>query len=295
MAKKKLKAHPYADLFPMMTGTELEALAADIEENGLRNPIVLYGGQILDGRNRLQACEKAGVEPDFSEFDGDDAGAMALVISLNVQRRDLNAAQRAIVAAKTWMAGGDTTDKGKRSVSDKNTSIRTVASQFNTSTATITQARDLLTEAPDLAQQVEVRTLSLAAAYEELKKRRAEAKQKERDAERVKKYSDAISSGEMTFEEAFQKVLEDEREEKEIEKSQADARGNYLRKLVDVISHIETFMNHEFDKDGFDGKWFFEDGPGQFDHGLTFDRITQAANTLNNVAKHAKGTGNGKK
>jgi len=39
----------------------------------------------LDGRNRLLACEKAKVEPTFVTHDGDDASALALVISLNVQ------------------------------------------------------------------------------------------------------------------------------------------------------------------------------------------------------------------
>src|SRR5262249_9146575 len=94
------KAHPYADLFPMMTADELDALAADIQANGLRQPIVLYQKQVLDGRNRLLACSRVGVEPTYVEHEGDDDSALALVISLNVQRRDLTPGQRAIVAAK---------------------------------------------------------------------------------------------------------------------------------------------------------------------------------------------------
>jgi hypothetical protein len=48
-------------------------------------------------------CQKAGVEPAFSEHDGDDAGALALAISLNVQWRDLTAAQRAVASSpKLW-------------------------------------------------------------------------------------------------------------------------------------------------------------------------------------------------
>ena len=73
----KMKNHPYADLFPMMTTVELEALAADIAENGLRHPIVRYQGVVLDGRNRLVACEKADVKPTFEDYEGDDAGALA--------------------------------------------------------------------------------------------------------------------------------------------------------------------------------------------------------------------------
>jgi hypothetical protein len=101
-----LKIHPYADLFPMMNAAELEALAADIAENGLRQPIVRYQAMVLDGRNRLKACEKAGTEPMFVDYEGDDASALALVISLNIQRRDLTGAQRAIVAARRWGMNG---------------------------------------------------------------------------------------------------------------------------------------------------------------------------------------------
>jgi hypothetical protein len=64
----KKKPHPYADLFPMMTSAELDALAEDVKANGLRHAVVLYKGLTLDGRNRLLACEKAGVEPRFEEF-----------------------------------------------------------------------------------------------------------------------------------------------------------------------------------------------------------------------------------
>lgn len=52
------------------------------------------------------------------------------------------------------MASGDTKDKGRRVV-DNNSSIKGIAKQFKTSEKSITQASDLLTEAPDLAAQVE--------------------------------------------------------------------------------------------------------------------------------------------
>jgi hypothetical protein len=96
----KLKAHPYAELFPMMSAAELEALTADIAANGLRTKIVRYQGMILDGRNCHAACEAAGITPGFTDFEGDDEAALALVWSSNMQRRDLTASQRAIVAAK---------------------------------------------------------------------------------------------------------------------------------------------------------------------------------------------------
>src|SRR5262245_14370088 len=68
--RKHYEAHDYANLFPMMTPAELEALTEDVRESGLRQPVVLYQGKVLDGRNRLLACEAAGVEPTFITFEG---------------------------------------------------------------------------------------------------------------------------------------------------------------------------------------------------------------------------------
>jgi hypothetical protein len=89
--------HPAASLFPMMTEEELRELAEDIRLNGLRDPIVGMNGVILDGRNRLKACEMAGVEPHFRNYEGDDP--YAFVISANVHRRNLTPSQLAAIAA----------------------------------------------------------------------------------------------------------------------------------------------------------------------------------------------------
>jgi ParB-like chromosome segregation protein Spo0J len=91
--------HPAATLFPMLHGAPLGELAADIERNGLREPIVVYQGLLLDGRNRLRGCELAGVEPRFVEWDG-QGSLIGFVLSRNLHRRHLNESQRAIVAAR---------------------------------------------------------------------------------------------------------------------------------------------------------------------------------------------------
>tara|TARA_R110000824_G_scaffold400941_1_gene610018 strand:- start:835 stop:1632 length:798 start_codon:yes stop_codon:yes gene_type:complete len=93
-----MKHHEYANLFPMLSDTELKSLAEDIRTNGLETPITTHEGAILDGRNRNRACEIAGVEPQFVTFDGEDA--LAFVISHNLHRRHLTESQRAMVAAK---------------------------------------------------------------------------------------------------------------------------------------------------------------------------------------------------
>jgi hypothetical protein len=76
-----------------------EELADDIKANGLIHPIVLDAeGTLIDGRNRLRACELAGVAPAFTALGDHDP--VAYILSPNVNRRHLTAGQRAMAAAR---------------------------------------------------------------------------------------------------------------------------------------------------------------------------------------------------
>jgi len=97
--------HPYSELFPLLHGKEFADLVADVKANGLREPVWLYDGQILDGRNRYLACEHAGLTAKTRAFKGNDAEALAFVISANVHRRHLTESQRAMAAAKIATLG----------------------------------------------------------------------------------------------------------------------------------------------------------------------------------------------
>ena len=61
--------HELANLFPLMDESQYSDLVADIKENGLIESIILHEGKILDGRNRYNACNDAGVEPNFVEYE----------------------------------------------------------------------------------------------------------------------------------------------------------------------------------------------------------------------------------
>lgn len=84
----------------MMSPAELSDLIGDICERGLIEPIVKYEGLVLDGRNRLLACEKAGVKPKFREWNGEAGTPTAFVISQNLHRRHLSKAQIAAIGAE---------------------------------------------------------------------------------------------------------------------------------------------------------------------------------------------------
>lgn len=93
-----LEPHPIANVWPMLSKEELQELADNIQQLGLLQPVVLYEGKILDGRNRARACELAGVDIKTTKYEGDDPIGYAL--ALNEKRRHLTSSQRAALAVE---------------------------------------------------------------------------------------------------------------------------------------------------------------------------------------------------
>lgn len=91
--------HPAAALFPMMPDSELAELAKDIKKHGLLMNVVIYQGQIIDGRNRALACELAGVTMRTAILElPEDMLPTEWVLSVNRNRRHLTPSQRAAIA-----------------------------------------------------------------------------------------------------------------------------------------------------------------------------------------------------
>ena len=116
-----MEFHPIANIFPMMGEEELGELADDIMENPLFQPIVIYEGKILDGRNRYRAfCDYCGAdelpreyfedikiypsgEPAVMDYEGDDP--VGYVWSNNMVRRHLTQSQKAASVAERETVG----------------------------------------------------------------------------------------------------------------------------------------------------------------------------------------------
>jgi len=99
IATTPLEAHPVADIMPMMEGDEYEDVKASIKEHGLKNAIVLYEGKILDGRNRYNICMELHIPVRAREWEG-GMDPIDYVVSMNIKRRQLTPAARAMCAAK---------------------------------------------------------------------------------------------------------------------------------------------------------------------------------------------------
>lgn len=67
-----IKVHPAAELFPLMSESELRELGEDIRKNGLLSPITIDGenNALIDGRNRLDAIALVGMAFEFRHGKG---------------------------------------------------------------------------------------------------------------------------------------------------------------------------------------------------------------------------------
>ena len=104
-----LAFHPLANVFPLLEGEAFNALVTDIAASGLCEAVWLYEGQILDGRNRYRACQRLGRDGATRDYPGHDP--LGFVLSMNLQRRHLDASQWGMIAARlVTMRQGERTD-----------------------------------------------------------------------------------------------------------------------------------------------------------------------------------------
>jgi hypothetical protein len=159
------KLHPLAAIFPKLPEPELQALAADIEKNGLRQSIRLdHEGRIVDGRNRELACLRAGVKPRYKTLDSrDDPWSedelRAYIAAANIHRRHLTGNQKAAFLAELYPEEGAKGGRGHKG----SASQRALAGS-GVSASSLRQARSVRRQSPDKHQAVLRGELSLDQA-----------------------------------------------------------------------------------------------------------------------------------
>ena len=104
--------HKLAGVVPMASDTEQALLTEDIKKNGLREPITLYRGEIVDGRCRQIACLLSGTRIMAKELDDDltEDEVRIFVKSVNT-RRNLTSTQKIMSACRESLRPGSGTVK----------------------------------------------------------------------------------------------------------------------------------------------------------------------------------------
>jgi N6-adenosine-specific RNA methylase IME4 len=185
-----LESHPAADIFPMMSEGERQALLADMRANGMLigEEIVLLDGKVLDGRNRyinmMQLVGEGVFTPadqyvpgtswhfvNFSTEDLDgtfdeatvERGPLAYVIAKNLHRRHLDESQRAMVAARLANMPAHR-PAGKKSANLR-TSQTEAATQLNIGVRSLQSAKAVQEKgAPEMVAAVDAGALPVSLA-----------------------------------------------------------------------------------------------------------------------------------
>lgn len=143
-----LPIHPAADLFPRMSESELRELGDDIRRNGLHEGVALFDGQLLDGINRLDAMEMAGIKlvVGNGQFDWKSIGhrnvngidPITFVVSKNIHRRHLTAEQKRDLVTELIKRQPEKSD-------------RQIAEQIKSNRTTVGQIRKKLEKSGDVS------------------------------------------------------------------------------------------------------------------------------------------------
>jgi ParB-like nuclease domain len=218
------EVHPLAALFPMMADDELAELAEDILTNGLIQPIVVDAdGVLIDGRNRLAACEIAGVAPIYQKLNGHDAAAF--IVSANLARRNLSKGQQAMALAMIY-------PDGKQGVKSLNIS--------RSEQVLLSQARTILRHSTELAQDVLRRgthfDVALKTVLAETQARKAHDAQMALLLDWAPDVAAMVTDGRLTLDEGMKQLGELQKAVRQrVEHGKAAAA-----RIGDVVAHVLT-------------------------------------------------------
>lgn len=156
---------------PDMSAAEFDRFVEDIRTNGQLVPIWVRGDEVIDGRKRLAACERLGIEPRTVNVDPSQ-DAERISTALNVLRTHYTPSQRAMFAAERVTASkADGARIRYGSIIPKNrddrplVSERMAATEAGVDKSAISVAKRLTrTAAPEVVNKVKEGKLTLHAA-----------------------------------------------------------------------------------------------------------------------------------
>jgi len=173
------KIHPAAELFPMLPERQLDEMAQDICSNGQRMPVMVWRNQVIDGRNRLKACELIGADPWVQKCDKDfatDDDVIRYIFSINLLRRHLSSSERAALAVELLpMLKTGARERQTRGVSQKideaSRATQEAAEITGTNRQYVHDAAKLKEQSPEKFAEVRRGEKTIPQAMKELKPR----------------------------------------------------------------------------------------------------------------------------
>ena len=152
---------------------------------------MLWQGQLIDGRNRLQVCRELGIDAECRELDP-KADPFGYVVSHNLHRRHLTVAQRSMVAAKMATLQRGSNQHTKEDPSIEGSSVKEAASMLNVGRASVERAKKVIEHAaPELVKAVEQGRVAVSLAaklVEECDDQRQQTRLAKKGKEAIKEF-----------------------------------------------------------------------------------------------------------
>lgn len=187
----------FKKLIPALTGEEFKQLEANILSEGIRDPLVLWKGYLVDGHNRYAIATEHGLDYKTVNKEFKDSNEVKEWMILNqFGRRNLSNYQRSVLAlqleevfsakAKERMLSGTPVLK-----SEQGRTIEKIADVANVGKDTIAKVKKIEAVAtPEVKAQLSTGELSINQAYQEIKKE----EKKEIQVEKKKEYEQRIAT-----------------------------------------------------------------------------------------------------
>ncbi len=99
--------HPAAAVFPLIEGDDFNDLCESIRTHGVQHPAVVRGNELLDGRNRMRACEAIKAEGwsgscPVVEWKDDGRNVSEWIWDTNALRRHMDDDGIAMASSAIW-------------------------------------------------------------------------------------------------------------------------------------------------------------------------------------------------
>ena len=166
----------FKNLIPPLTDEEFAQLESNILRDGIREPLVIWNGTLLDGHNRFKIAQKHALDFRTTELSfADRNDAIIWIIKNQFGRRNLSAYDRSVLAlklkpaiaakakARQVEAGGAIPQKSAKPPIETRQELATVA---GVSHDTIAKVEKINAEAPpEIIAALRAGSLSIHAAY----------------------------------------------------------------------------------------------------------------------------------
>lgn len=201
----------FKHIIPPLAADEFAQLEQNILNDGIREPLVVWGDTLIDGHNRLSIAEKHGLKYQTVNMDFlNDEAAKEWIILNQFGRRNINKFQRSelalqlkpIVVEKAKESYKENVGRPKSNqISDTINKINTnkeLAAIAGVSHDTIAKVEKIKEHAkPEVVEQVRTGELSINQGYQMVKREQKEAEREEQrqiNSEKVSKLSSPLEA-----------------------------------------------------------------------------------------------------